>query len=201
MSSDLVLASVTALLKNLLENGLTEHHISDRIGSTAPVTVLPPDRIATGADEQPQLNLFLFQIVPNTVRRRPGGTAHIDGHPTIDRPFLAIDLHYLVTAYGAADFQIEILLGLALRLLQRESDLQPRKIDEALKSLSSDRDGRGTPPTAAALARSNLASQVKELKIIPQFLAWEEMSKIWSALQARYRPSVVYKVSLVVIDS
>lgn len=199
MSSALAIASVTALLKSLLENGLTERSVSDSIGHSAPVSVLPPDRITTGSDEQPQLNLFLYQIAPNTVRRR-------QDHPDATRgdqasgSFLALDLFYLITAYGATDYQIEILLGSALQLLQREHELKPERISSILASLSSARDDRGVLPAAAALARSNLPRQVKEIKFTPQFLQLEELSKIWSALQARYRPSAVYKASLVYID-
>jgi hypothetical protein len=105
-----------------------------------------------------------------------------------------------LTAYGATDFQIEILLGSAMQLLQREQELAPARIASVLASLSSSRDDRGVLPAAAALARSDLPRQVKELKLSPQFLPLEELSKIWSALQARYRPSAVYKVSLVYID-
>jgi hypothetical protein len=178
MTNALGIASVTALLKHLLENGMAQRHVSAKIGGQAPVTALPPDRITVGTDEQPQLNLFLYQMTPNTGRHQ----ARPDGRGG-ERSFLALDLHYLVTAYCASDFQAEILLGYAFQLLSRAT-IGREELGLALASLSSDRDGRGVAPPAAALAESNLADQVTSLSITPQ---------------ARYRPSSAYKVSLIYI--
>jgi hypothetical protein len=52
-------------------------------------------------------------------------------------------------------------------------------------------------PARAALASSGLADGVDRLRVTQQFLSFEEMSKLWSVLQARYRPSVTYEVSAV----
>jgi hypothetical protein len=71
---------------------------------------------------------------------------------------------------------------------------------ETLKSLSHARDRRVVAPALAALAESDLADQVEHLKIEPTFLNAEEMSKLWSALQAKYRPSATYKVSAVLMN-
>ncbi len=62
MSHMLVLAAVTAVLKNLLENGLVDRGITAALGSDTAISALPPDRIATGSDEKVQLNLFLYQV-------------------------------------------------------------------------------------------------------------------------------------------
>jgi len=62
MSSALSLASVTAVLKGLLENGLAASGVTTRIGGDAAVSALPPDQIPSGADERAQLNLFLYSL-------------------------------------------------------------------------------------------------------------------------------------------
>lgn len=61
MSHTLVLAAVTAVLKNILENGLVERGVTAALGSDTAISALPPDRVATGADEKSQMNLFLYQ--------------------------------------------------------------------------------------------------------------------------------------------
>ena len=111
MSSALAIASVTAFLKNLLENGLVDEGINASIGGDAVVSALPPDRITTGTDERPQLNLFLHQVTPHTGLRPRERSDR--------RALLGLDLHYLLTAYGAQDFQIEILLGYAAQVMNR----------------------------------------------------------------------------------
>lgn len=47
----LSIAAVTAVLKTRLENELVNHSFIANIGSDVIVSVLPPDRIATGSDE------------------------------------------------------------------------------------------------------------------------------------------------------
>ena len=70
-------------------------------GASASVTALPPDTIElTGDNASPKLNLFLHQVSPNAALRNADlpsrdarGARHAD-------PPLALDLHYLLTAYG-----------------------------------------------------------------------------------------------------
>jgi hypothetical protein len=192
MSSALALASVTAVLKDLLENGLASAAVTSKLGADATVSALPPDRVPSGADERAQLNLFLYLVTPHPGLRTNGGGSI--------RGTLALDLHYLLTAYGAQDFQTEILLGHAIQLVHDTPVLERERIREILKTISHTRDRRVVPPALAALAGSELADDVERLKIEPTFLNTEEMSKLWSALQARYRPSATYKVSAVVMN-
>jgi hypothetical protein len=195
MSSALAIAAVTAILKSLLENGLIQRGVTASIGGEALVSVLPPDRITLGADERPQLNLFLHRVSANTGIRRPSTTGRDSG------PGLALDLHYLVTAYGAQDFQAEILLGYAVQLLFATPSIPRDAIATVLATLAGDDHQNVRPPTLAALGASQLDAYVDQITIQPLFLSTDEMSKLWSSLQSRYRPSVAYKVSLVVIGA
>jgi hypothetical protein len=194
MTSALALASVTAVLKDVLENGLARAGVTSKIGGDTSVSALPPDRVSAGADEKAQLNLYLYAVTANTKMR-------FDRSPTATGPRpLALDLHYLLTAYGAQDFQTEILLGHALQLLHDTPVLERERIRRTIDSLSHTKDRRVVAPALAALAASDLADRVDRLEILPEFLGNEEMSRLWSALQAKYRPSATYKVSTVVID-
>ena len=56
--------------------------------------------------------------------------------------------------------------------------------------------GRGLPKALVEPTLQALETFPVEMRLCLQFLSLEEMSKLWSALQARYRPSLVYKVSL-----
>jgi hypothetical protein len=46
----------------------------------------------------------------------------------------------------------------------------------------------------------DLADQVELIKIAPVYLTSEDLSKLWTAMQARYRPSMAYLVSVVLIQ-
>src|SRR4029077_11082294 len=63
MSSALAIAGVTAVLRDLLNDGLINHNISGVLGSTVTVSTLPPDRVVpANGTENTQLNLFLHQV-------------------------------------------------------------------------------------------------------------------------------------------
>src|SRR3954452_3099141 len=115
MSSPLAIAAVTAALKDLLNDGMLNHDLSS-VGSFS-VTALPPDRITTGQTEPNQLNLFLYQVTANQGWRNTGLPSRSPAGDRIDTPPLALDLHYLLTAYGSQDLNAEILLGYAMQLL------------------------------------------------------------------------------------
>jgi hypothetical protein len=201
MSGALALASVTAVLKDLLENGLAERGVTGELGGDTTVSALPPDRIASGTDERAQLNLFLYHVTPHTAVRALGGRAPGGRAPGGLAPGgLALDLHYLLSVYGAHDFQTEILLGHALQLLHANPVLGREHIRSSLRSLSAPHEGRVLSPAVAALGASGLADTVESLRIVPEFLTTEEMSRLWSAFQARYRPSATFRVSAAVID-
>ena len=191
MSSALAIASVTAFLKSLLESGLVDEGINASIGGDAMVSALPPDRITTGTDERPQLNLFLHQVTPHTGLRPRERSDR--------RALLGLDLHYLLTAYGAQDFQIEILLGYAAQVMNRTPIVRRDVLRSTLSTLASSDNGGISTPTLQALAGFDLDTQVDQIEVRPQYLNGEELSRIWSTLQARYRPSLAYKVSMVLI--
>ena len=52
-------------------------------------------------------------------------------------------------------------------------------------------------PHLEALAASIPLHAEARLRVSQEFLSFEEMSKLWSVMQARYRPSVTYEVSAV----
>ena len=191
MSSALALAAVTAVLKDLLENGLASAGVTSKLGKESAVSALAPDRIASGEEERAQLNLFLYLVTPH-LGLRANGSAHSGT--------LALDLHYLLTAYGQQDFQTEILLGHGLKILQESPVVEGDRVRRILASLTRSRDRRVVSPPLAALAESTLPDQIDRLRIEPTFLSSEETSKLWSALQARFRPSVTYRVSTIPID-
>jgi Pvc16 N-terminal domain len=193
MGGALALGAVTALLKRLLENGLASAGISSLVGADAIVSALAPDRIASGEEERPQLNLFLYLVTPRTGLSGNGR----DRSP--GRPGLALDLHYLVTAYGAQDLQAEILLGHAIATLHATPVLEQERIRSALAPLGHGKDRRVVAAPLVAVSEPDVASGFERLTIEPEFMNAEAVSKIWSALQAKYRPSAAYKVSAVMI--
>lgn len=198
MSSALAIAAVTAALKDLLNDGLMDHDLST-LGSFA-ITAQPPDRVTTGATENNQLNLFLYQVTANSGWRNTGLPSHDAKGTRVATPPLALDLHYLLSAYGAQDLNAEVLLGYAMQVLHDTPVLTRQQLRTALGS-PAPVDGALLPGPFGSLSAIDLADQAELIKLTPVYLGTDDLSKLWTAMQARYRPSMAYSVSVVLIQS
>lgn len=202
MSTALAIASVTWVLKDLLNDGLINQDVTGVIGSTVTVTTLPPDRIETSeANEQSQLNLFMYQATSNQGWQNKNLPSLNAKGERIHNPPLALDLHYLLTAYGSSELHHEILLGYGMQLLHETPVLIRDAIRRSLAPTLSGADMSDLPPSLRALSSSELAEQVEQIKISPEVLNTEEMSKLWAAFQAKYRPTATYRATVLLIES
>lgn len=200
MSTALAIASVTQVLKDLLNNGLIDHDITDITGGNVTVTSLAPDRIDTSSAEQTQLNLFMYHVTPNTGWRNTGYPSLNSNGDRVTNPPLALDLHYLLTAYGSSDLHTEILLGYGMQLFHENPVLIRDAIRRSL-ALPTLLTGDGLPINLEALSTSKLADQVEQIKLTPEIMNAEELSKLWTAFQAKYRPTAAYMATVVLIES
>jgi hypothetical protein len=197
MSTTLAIGAVSAVLRNVLDNGLID--AMPAIGAPVKVTVKAPDLI-TLDDPQftPQLNLFLYRVSMNPGWRNADLPSRDSGGRRVTNPPLALDLHYLLTAYGKEDLHAEILLGYGMHLLHERPFLDRATIRKALSLSPLDPtilpDAFRTPPNAG------LADQFETVKITWEPMDIEAISKLWSAIQSRYRPSAAYQVSVVLIE-
>lgn len=198
MAGPFAIAGVTAVLKDLLNDGLANHDLS-AMGNVT-VSALPPDRIpVTNTEEKSQLNVFLFQVSPNLGWRNTALPSRGSNGERLTNPPLAVDLRYLVTAYGEKEFHADVLLGYAMQLLHEHPVLTRAMIRATLQpSLPADVT---LPLGLSMLSTSDLADQVEAIKITPDYLNAEEMSRLWSTMQAKYRPTAVYQVSVVLIEA
>lgn len=198
MSSPLAIGAVSAVLRDLLDNGLID--ATSAVGGPIAVSAVAPDTIDLEASPAvPRLNLFLYQVTPNSGWRNQGQPSRsaATGERLTNAP-LALDLHYLLTAYARLDFQAEILLGYAMHLLHERPVLDRAAIRQALKAGAI--DDSLMPPAFKALVASDLADQVEQIKITQAIQSSDDMSKLWSAIQSKYRPSSAYQVSVVLIE-
>jgi hypothetical protein len=177
MSNSLAIAAVTTTLRNLIAQ-----YIGDELGSGF-VTARPPDKARENGDSASQINLFLYQILPSAALRNMDLSKRIKPGET-GQPPLALNLYYLITAYGKDndDISCHRLLGRAMRILHDNAILKPADIQ-------------------VALADSELHNQVERVRITPVPLSLEDVSKLWTTFQTQYRISAAYEVSVVLIES
>src|SRR5918995_2327310 len=180
MSNFLAVATVTATLSRTL---------SAAVGTDVPavnVTTLRPD-------EAPErgVNVYLYQVGPNAALRTAALPPRRDDGRLVQRPRVALDLHYLLSFYGdEAQFEPQRMLGSIVRTLHTRPVLTQQMIRDTVSD-----------PDNAFLASSNLADEVELIKFTPSSLSLEELSKLWSVFfQVPYALSVAYQASVVLIE-
>lgn len=185
MSNALAIAAVTITLRNLIDRNLPE----DLAGAT--VTTKPLDKALGGNGGGPtsgnQINLFLYQTEINPSWRNLPLSDQVRSGET-GQPPLALNLHYLVTAYGEDDDDTRShrLLGQAMGTLHDHPILSAAEIELA---------------TATELPGSTLHQQIESVRIVPHTLSLDELSRLWTTFQTQYRISAAYQASVVLIDS
>jgi Pvc16 N-terminal domain len=187
MSNYLAIATVTATLKDILQTAaakdVTDHEVI--------VMTVRPDLAKNEAqDAKATINIYLYQVTPNAALRNSDlPTRRADG-TILNRPQVALDLHYMISFYGAENqFVTQRLLGSAVRTLHAEPQLSREKI-------------RRTIIAQPILSDSNLADQFELVKFTPLHLSLEELAKIWSVFyQIPYVLSVAYQGTVVLIES
>jgi hypothetical protein len=181
MSNTLAIAAATCTLRNLL---LAQMPVLDSNLSDLEVTLQPLD-IARKGISKAQLNLYLYQVIYNAAwrnmdmpgRTRPGETA---------TPALALNLHYLITAYGRGD---------------TDTDALSHRVLAAAMSTLHDRSVLDSTDIRNALPNNDLATQIERIRLTPLPQNVDELSKLWTAFQTNYRVSSAYEATVVLIDS
>lgn len=181
MSNVLAIAAVSRTLSNLL---LGEMQALDSDLNDLTVTLQPPD-LARKNVTKAQVNLFLYQVVHNAACRNLDLPGQV--HPGESAlPPLSLNLLYLVTAWGRNDNDSDAVnhrvLACAMSVLHDHAVLAPDDIRNALPD-------------------NDLANQIERVRVVPQTINVEELSKLWTAFATSYRISAAYEAAVVLIDS
>ena len=110
----------------------------------------------------------------------PGKTKNGEsGHPP-----LGLNLYYIITAYGQNNNEIigHLLLGKAMTILHDHPVFSRQEIQVAFPD-------------------SFLHEQIERVRITPQPISLDDISKLWTGFQTQYKLSVAYQVSVVLIES
>jgi len=191
MSNEFAIAAVTLTLRNLLDKvkqikdseEFSQLPVDARPTAEIMVTNLPLDEAYEFDKSKNHVNLFLYHVEHNAAWRntdmpnrvKPGETGH---------PPLAINLYYIITTHGQNGNELisHLLLGKAMSLLH----------DHAVF---------GRDEIKSAFAVSKLHEQIERLRITPQPISLEDVSKLWTGFQTQYRLSAAYEVSVLLIES
>jgi hypothetical protein len=183
MSNYLAVATVTETIAQIVRDAVQP------VIPGAEVTTDRPDRAAK--DAAARVNVYLYQVAPNAALRNSDLPMRQPDGTLASRPRTALDLFYLINFYGRDEQLIgQQLLGLTTAALHEHAILTRADVVRAIEAAP-----------GGFLNGSNLAEQSESIKIAPNALALEELSKLWSmAFQVPYTLSVAYQASVVLID-
>jgi hypothetical protein len=189
MSNFLAVATVTAAIQQLLGQPAADD---------VPGATVSTDRPDTKKNQTaPQINVYLYHVTPNAFARDLDlPTRRSDGTLT-QRPQAALDLHYLLTFYGDdKELEPQRLLGSAVRTLHTQSVLS-RDLVTSVIAASND-----NPPIHPSLVTTDLADALDVVRICPDPLELESLSKLWSVFfQTPYALSTAYTASVVFLEN
>ncbi|WP_405815222.1 DUF4255 domain-containing protein [Streptomyces sp. NBC_01390] len=180
MSNALAIAHVTQALAVLIENNL-----GPEFDAAVTVETRKPPTEPSG---EPTIHVFLYQVTPNTSQRNNDLPTRAADGTLVKRPAAALDLHFLISAYGEENELVgQRLIGSVVRTLHEIPILPKDVIEQA-----------GEKPY---LAGSDLLESAQRVRFTPTVMDVDETSKLWGMLyQTPYSLSVVYQAALVLIE-
>jgi hypothetical protein len=183
MSNYLTIAVITAAIQEIVQGAVQE------VVPGANVRVGPPRAVSPGEKE---VNIYLYQISPNAELRNDDlATRRADG-VLIRQPAAAIRLHYLISFAGEDHLATEIMLGRVVSVLHALPVLTGAELARIVSA-------SGSYPY---LQGSDLPAQEERVKLTPEYLSLEELSKLWTVFfQLAHRPSLQYLATPVQIDA
>ncbi|MEJ8650071.1 DUF4255 domain-containing protein [Streptomyces sp. MS1.AVA.3] len=180
MSNALAVATVTQALALLIEHNLhPEIDMAVSVETRKPPADPPTD---------PTITVFLYQVSHNPSMRNSDLVTRAADGTLLKRPAAAIDLHFVISAYGEETELVgQRLIGSVVRTLHEIPVLPRELIEEAAQR--------------PYLEGSDLAESLQKVRFTPTQMDVDETSKLWGMLHnTPYSLSVVYQASLVLLD-
>lgn len=176
MNQHKAIAAVTDTLRQVLDNGR-----QNLPGLDVQVTIGLPE---VDPNKPKRINLFLYSTAVNASWRNMDLPGKVKPGET-GQPPLAIDLFYILTAYGTDDSHAESheLLGQAMSILH----------DSPLLNADEIKYNDGT--------EVYVHQQIERIRITPKSLSLDELNNLWSTFQTAFRISAAYQVGVVLIES
>jgi hypothetical protein len=187
VSTDLAVTAVTQTLRKLLEDKIVDKWGSDVLSGDLTkqhyVETLPLHKVREKYKTQSVINLLLYRTDVNPAWRNL--SPPVQGKPGESAaPPLALNLEYLVTAYGEDDREevAHFFLGQAMRILHDVAIVPRQRLFDMLK-------------------KARVHDQIERITVTPKALTIDDISKLWTVFQTQYRVSAAYLITVVLIDS
>ncbi|MEB3356332.1 MAG: DUF4255 domain-containing protein [Synechococcales bacterium] len=184
MSNYLAIATVTAVLKRIIQAGVSQDVPGAQVTTNRPEA---PGGNVSGAS----VNVFLYSATPNPAWRNADLRTRRPKGEMVKHGQAGLDLNYIFTFYGNEQrLEPQRLLGSTVQTLVDHPAVSQEMIRDTITS--------GNIPE---LSDSTLGEQVQSVKFLPSELTNEELSRMWSIFfQIPYSLSFTYQATAVLIQ-
>jgi hypothetical protein len=145
------------------------------LNELSPTTSSPATLQVDNNNDSGSINIYLYQVLESPLTRNRRWRAAPSGD--LEYPPLALKLYYLLTPYGTDLATEHHVLGDAMRTMYDNALVRGSDLPESLRL------------------------HIDQVAIVLMPLQLEELTRIWSALQAAYRLSVAYEVRVIPVHS
>lgn len=176
---------VAALTQAMVDRVQTAISLSGGPVAHAKVTANRPEEL--GQHSAPQVNLYLYHVTPSPFRRNENQPTRSAAGNLTNQPVLALDLHYLVSFYGAGaqSRDSQLLMGLVMGVLELDPVFPPEALLQAWHRLNHD------APLDGALAVMD-----EPVRLDPVSVDVEAMHRLWQLFpNVPYTLSAIYRAS------
>jgi hypothetical protein len=182
MSRHRTVAAITAAFGRIVENAATAAIAEALVYYARPDT--------TGVE--PKVYIYLYQVTPNASARNLELPVRSSSGTARQRPFVALDLHYLLTFVGdEKKLHPQRMLGSVLGAVHARPLLSPAEIRSAQVSATD-------PP----LIGDDDEVPIVDVRFTPMGLSLEDLSKVWSVFfQTPYALSIAYRASMALVEA
>jgi hypothetical protein len=186
MSKSQAIAAVTSMLA---------HQVG--VSTGADVKIGRPT-VPEGNDAPPRkVQLFLYQVTPNAALRNVDlPTRDTAGQRIMQRPQVALDLHYLFSFYGDDEkLEPQLLMGQVMRDIHARPILTRQVIATIINNI-------GDAERKQIIEDSEIGNSIELVKFAPSVLSLDDMFKLWSVFsQTPYVLSVAYQATVLLIEA
>lgn len=153
----------------------------------------PPEPLSTTPPALTTLILYPYHLVPNASWSQARSPTFSSGGERRDVAYLALDVRFLLAGYGGDGADVEMLLGLALLALHETPVLTPALLEAA---------AAGTFPNGSPLPQAirDLADQPAPIRIRPIAMSGEDLSQLWSPMNAGLRTGMAFEASTLLME-
>ncbi len=154
----------------------------------------PPEVLSAAVPAASILTFYPYHFTPNPSWTQARGPAFSNSGERREVAWLALDIRFLLAAYGADGADAEMLLGLAMLALHETPVLTADMCEAAANA--------GGFPAGSPLPQAlrDLADQPAPIKIIPVAVSDEGLSQLWSPMNSGLRSGMAYQVTTLLME-